>query len=66
MNDILISYIYNEKEKLYLDKYLNFIINFNKCRRGNYNNEIYDKYIENKIFEQYLNFNNKFTINDLN
>jgi hypothetical protein len=66
MNDILISYIYNEKEKLYLDKYLNFIINFNKCRRGNYNNEIYDKYIENKIFEQYLNFNNKFTTNDLN
>jgi len=66
MNDILISYIYNEKEKLYLDKYLNFIINFNKCRRGNYNNEIYDKYIENKIFDLFLVNNKNMNLNDLN
>ncbi len=66
MNDILVSYHYNKKKKLYIDKYLNFIKNFNKCRRGNYNNEIYDKYIENKILDMYLQFNKNITLSELN
>ncbi len=66
MNDILISYEYNQKEQLYIDKYLNFIINFNKCRRANYNNDVYDNYIENKILKLYLQFNNKITEKELN
>ncbi len=66
MNDILVSYHYNNKKKLYIDKYLNFIKNFNKCRRGNYNNEIYDKYIENKILDMYLQFNKNITFSELN
>ena len=66
MNDVLISYKYNSAEKLYVDKYLNFIINFNKCRRGNYNNQVYDKYIEDKILNLYLKFNTDMTLTELN
>ena len=66
MNDILISYIYNSKKKLYTNKYLNFIINFNKCRRANYNNNIYDKVMENQIYYYYLNNNNNINIEKLN
>ena len=66
MNDILISYIYDSKEKLNIDKYLNFIINFNKCRRGNYHNEIYDKVMEDKILDIYLKNNKNMNLNDLN
>ena len=58
MNDILIVYEYDSKKKLYIDNIKNFIINFNKCRRNNYNNEIYDKFIENKIINKYFLFNN--------
>jgi hypothetical protein len=66
MNDILISYTYNKKKKLYIDKYLNFIINFNKCRRGNYNNQIYDKFIENNIINRFLLFDTDYTLTKLN
>lgn len=66
MNDILISYIYNSEKKLYTNKYLNFIINFNKCRRANYNNNIYDKVMENQIYYYYLNNNNSVNIEKLN
>jgi hypothetical protein len=66
MNDILVSYIYDSKKKLNIDKYLNFIINFNKCRRGNYNNDIYDKIMENKIFDLYLVNNKNMNLNNLN
>ena len=65
MNDILISYIYDPKEKLYIDKYINFIINFNKCRRSNYNNSIYDQVMENKVFYDYL-INKNININNIN
>ena len=66
MNDILVSYIYDSSKKLNIDKYLNFIINFNKCRRGNYNNDIYDKIMENKIFDLYLENNKSMNLNNLN
>ena len=66
MNDILVSYIYDSNKKLNIDKYLNFIINFNKCRRGNYHNDIYDKIMENKIFDLYLKNNKNMNINNLN
>ena len=66
MNDILISYIYNSNKKMNIDKYLNFIINFNKCRRGDYYNNIYDNIMEHKIFNLYLKNNKNININNLN
>ena len=66
MNDILVSYIYNSNKKMNIDKYLNFIINFNKCRRANYYNNIYDNIMEHKIFNLYLKNNKNININNLN
>jgi hypothetical protein len=66
MNDILVSYIYNSNKKMNIDKYLNFIINFNKCRRGDYYNNIYDNIMEHKIFNLYLKNNKNININNLN
>jgi len=66
MNDILVSYIYNSNKKMNINKYLNFIINFNKCRRGDYYNNIYDNIMEHKIFNLYLKNNKNININNLN
>jgi hypothetical protein len=66
MNDILVSYIYNSNKKINIDKYLNFIINFNKCRRADYYNNIYDNIMEHKIFNLYLKNNKNININNLN
>lgn len=62
MNDILITYIYNNNKKKYIAKYINHITEFNKCKRANYNNKIYDKFIEDKIFNLYID-NKKNSIN---
>jgi hypothetical protein len=65
MNDILITYIYNYKKKKYIAKYIDHITEFNKCKRANYNNKIYDKFIEDKIFNLYID-NKKNSINLVN
>jgi hypothetical protein len=54
MNDPLIAYDYYPPHKVKPYKYLEFLKNFSKCRRGKYENgTIWDKYIENKIFKKY-------------
>lgn len=54
ISDPLISFIYNKKKKLKISKYNNFIIEFTKCKRGNYkNNQIWDIIQELNIFDKY-------------
>ena len=65
MNDILILYHYNIKYNLDATKYKIFITNFSKCRRSNYNNMIWDMYIELKILKKYSEFNNNYTVSDV-
>lgn len=64
MNDVLISYEYNDIKKLKIQPYTIFLNNF-KCIRGNYGerlqinnlNIIWDMFIENKILNKYKLFN---------
>jgi len=53
MNDPLISYVYNKERKLKIYKYKIFIETFSSCRRGNYNNLLWDIFIENNIFYKF-------------
>lgn len=62
MNDILIMYKYNENTKLKLSKYKIFIQQFSNCKRGNYNNNIWDMYMETQILSRYIKFNNKYNL----
>ena len=62
MNDVIIVYEYNKHKKLEISKFKIFIKNFSSCRRGNYNNEIWDLYIENIILKKYILFNKQINI----
>jgi len=62
MYDPLIAYRLDKKEKIKIDKYILFINNFSKCSRGNYLNNIWDVYMENKIMMKYNKFNPKNSI----
>lgn len=57
MNDVLISYKYDKNQKLHVNKYLNVIKNFSYYKRCNYNNTLWDVYVENYIFAKYNKFN---------
>ena len=57
MYEPLIAYRVNNNKKIKIDKYISFINNFSKCARGNYLNNIWDVFIENKIMIQYNKFN---------
>lgn len=63
MNDIIISYEYKLNKKKNVNQTKNFIIEFCKCRRGNYNNKLWDIYIENYVFNKYSIFNRQININ---
>jgi hypothetical protein len=63
MNDIIISYEYNLNEKKNVNQTKDFIIDFCKCRRGNYNNKLWDIYIENYVFNKYYLLNKQININ---
>lgn len=56
MNDILISYEYKASNKLNINNLKIFIKNFSNCRRSNYNQQIWDIFIENYILQKYLSF----------
>ena len=62
MNDILVSYYYIAKEKYNISKYAKYVDTFSKCRRGNYNNMIWDLFIETNILNRYILFNSKINI----
>ena len=67
MYDPLIAYRLDNIEKIKIDKYILFINNFSKCSRGNYFNNIWDVFMENKIMIQYNKFNPKNSlINQIN
>ena len=59
MNDILVVYKYNPKYKKNIKEYTEFINEFSRCRRGNYNNMIWDMNMEIKILSRYIKFNKK-------
>jgi hypothetical protein len=59
MNDPLIVYKYSNKYSVTIKKYLFFIDDFVKCRRGNYNGNMWDAYIEKNIILKYRNINRK-------
>jgi hypothetical protein len=47
MNDILITYEYDKNKNMNYNKIKKFIKEFSYCKRGNYNNQIWDLYVEN-------------------
>jgi hypothetical protein len=53
-NDILIAYKYKENNKIKIDKYNKYFYNIFKCKRSNYNNNLWDTYIENEILNRYV------------
>lgn len=57
MNDVLISYKFDENEELNINKYTNFIKNFSYYKRCNYNNTLWDVYVENYVFKKYGKLN---------
>ena len=57
MNDPIIIYQFNSKNKIKIKKYKYFIINFSQCKRGNYYNKIWDAFIESTILYKYVKFN---------
>jgi len=59
MNDPIIIYQVHPKYKIKIKKYKYFIINFNKCKRGNYRNKTWDYFIELRVLKKYLKFNKK-------
>ena len=62
LNDILILYKYDKNEKLYINKHIKFIKKFSYHKRCNYNNMLWDIYVENYIFKKYKNFNKNINI----
>jgi hypothetical protein len=65
MNDILVAYKYNKHRYVKVKKYKRFIDIFSKCRRGNYNNMIWDMFIEFETYKKYNKFNSNFNIIDV-
>jgi hypothetical protein len=63
MNDILITFEYNKNKNMHCYKIKKFIKEFSYCKRGNYNNQIWDSYIENCIFKKIAIFNRNININ---
>lgn len=61
INDVIVSYNFDLNKKLKLNPYINFLDNF-KCIRGNYNNQLWDNIIENKILYKYKLFNQSLDI----
>ena len=57
MNDPIIIYEYKSDNKIKVKKYKLFINNFSQCQRGNYNNNIWDTFIELLILQKYAKFN---------
>jgi len=60
MNDPLIFYEKNIKYKMKCDKHKIFIKEFGLCRRGSYNNDIWDFFMEKNIIYNYFKFNPDF------
>jgi hypothetical protein len=53
-NDPLVVYEYDKKHKTCPFKYLKFLNNFSKCKRGNYSNNVFwDVVMENRILGKY-------------
>jgi len=52
MNDILIIYEYDKNNIMNCNKIKKYIKEFSYCKRGNYNNQIWDSYVENYIFKK--------------
>jgi len=65
MNDVLVAYRYDEYNYVKVNKYKRFINIFSKCRRGNYNNIIWDMFIEFEIYKKYVSFNRHFNVMDI-
>jgi hypothetical protein len=62
MNDVLIVYEYDKKYIKNVDEYNKFIKMFSECKRSNYNNMIWDVYMELKILKLYSDFNKEINI----
>lgn len=60
MNDILVAYKYDESNMIPTKEYSIFIKNFSMCTRSNYNNMIWDMWMEIEILKKYAIF---FSIN---
>ena len=56
MNDPLIIYHYNTDYKMYIHNYTKLVKEFSSCNRGNFGGYIWDLVIENKILNNYINF----------
>ena len=63
-NDPIILYELTDN-KLQIKKYKKFIKNFGLCRRGNYNNTIWDLLIERYILIKYNKFNYIFSLDNI-
>ena len=62
MNDVLISYEYDENKEIHINKYTSFIKNFSYYKRCNYNNILWDVYVENYVFKKYMELNNNINV----
>ena len=56
MNDPLIIYHYNKEYKMYINNYAKLVTEFSSCNRANFGGYIWDLVIENKILNNYINF----------
>lgn len=63
MNDILITYEYDKNKNMNCNKIKKYIKEFSYCKRGNYNNQIWDSYVENYIFKKIAIFYKDIDIN---
>ena len=64
-NDPLIAYRYSKKSKKDVNLILKSTNSFSRCGRGNYNNTIWDFYIEHYIINKYCKFFNNSKCNDV-
>lgn len=64
-NDPLIAYKYNKKNIKDVNLILSSINSFSRCERGNYNDTIWDYYIEYYIINKYCNFFNNSKYNNV-
>lgn len=69
MNDILVAYKYDESNMIPTKEYSIFIKNFSMCTRSNYNNMIWDMWMEIEILKKYAIFfsiNIQYLFNNIN
>lgn len=64
-NDPLIAYKYSKKDKKDVNLILKSTNSFSRCGRGNYNNTIWDFYIEYYIINKYCKFFNNSKCNNV-